>query len=544
MLKISLVSARSNPNELRNCLVSAFDQCKSMTQLKQIHALIISFGLTNDEPFTSKILSVTAISDFSDIDYSYKFFRQLINPNIFSWNTMIRGYSKSKNPNRCISIYNEMTRTGISPNHFTFPFLAKACSRLSSILVGLSVHSLVGKTGFELDMFIQNSLIHMYSSRGDIMSARKLFEEMPYKNSVSWNSIVDGYAKCRDLVSARQIFDAMPEKDVITWSSLIDGYVKSGNYIEALEVFERMRCEGPRANEVTMVSVLCACAHLGALEKGKMMHDYVKGNKLPLTLVLQTSIVDMYAKCGAIEDAFAAFHEVPACRTDVLIWNSMIGGLATHGYVEESLELFKRMQTLKWVIPDEITYLNLLSACAHGGLVEDAWRFFKSITAHGMMPMLEHYACMVDVLSRAGYLDEAFKFLNNMPVEPSASMLGALLNGCKNYGRLDIGETVGRMLIKLEPNHDGRYVGLSNVYAVGGKWKEAREMRAVMEKRGVKKLPGCSSVEVGGVLHKFTAHDKTHPQMTKVCEMLNKIVEEMRFQPDLQTPEQCLYNMG
>ncbi|KAI3866220.1 hypothetical protein MKW92_004031 [Papaver armeniacum] len=543
MLKLSSVSARSNPNELRSSLLSAFDQCKSMIQLKQIHALIISFGLTDDELFFSKILSATAISEFGDIDYSYKVFRQLINPSIFSWNTIIRGYSKSKNPNRCISIYNEMSRTGISPDHFTFPFLAKACSRLSSIRVGLSVHCLVGKTGFESDKFIQNSLIHMYSSRGDIVSARKLFDEMPYKNSVSWNSMVDGYAKCRDLVSARQIFEAMPEKDVITWSSLIDGYVKSGNHMEALGIFERMRSEGLKANEVTMVSVLCACAHLGALEKGKIMHNYVKENKLPLTLVLQTSIVDMYAKCGAIEDAFAVFHEVPACRTDVLLWNSMIGGLATHGYVEESLELFKRMQTLKRIIPDEITYLNLLSACAHGGLVEEAWQFFKSITAHGMMPMLEHYACMVDVLSRAGHIDEAFKFLNKLPVEPSASMLGALLNGCSNYGRLDIGEIVGRMLVKLEPNHDGRYVGLSNVYAVGGRWKEAREMRATMEKRGVKKSPGCSSVEVGGVLHKFIAHDKTHPQMTSVCQMLNEIVEEMRFQPDLQTQEQCLYNI-
>ncbi|OVA18835.1 Pentatricopeptide repeat [Macleaya cordata] len=514
-----------------------------MIELKQIHALIISFGLTEDESFSSRILSLTAISDFGDIDYSYQIFRHLINPTIFNWNTIIRGYSRSKNPNRSISVFNEMSRIGVSPDHLTFPFLAKACSRLSSIKLGLSIHSFIAKTGFELDKFVQNSLIHMYSSCGGIIYARKVFDAMPYRNLVSWNSIIDGYAKCGDLVSARNVFELMPERDVVSWSSLIDGYVKSGDHREALEIFERMKFEGPKANEVTMVSVLCACAHLGALEKGKMMHKYVKENGLPLTLVLRTSLVDMYAKCGAIEEALVVFRGVSIDRTDVLIWNSMIGGLATHGLVKESLELYKNMRTLNRVTPDEITYLCLLSACAHGGLVEEAWEFFDSIDRHGMTPMLEHYACMVDVLSRAGYLDEAFEFLNKMPVEPTASMLGALLSGCRNYGRLDIGEIVGKKLIELEPDHDGRYIGLSNIYSVGRRYKEARKMREEMEKRGVKKSPGCSSVEVDGVLHKFIAHDKTHPQLTEVYAMLNEIAEQMRLDSDLQTQEQGLYDI-
>ncbi|KAF9623453.1 hypothetical protein IFM89_003037 [Coptis chinensis] len=348
----------------------------------------------------------------------------------------------------------------------------------------------------------------MYASCGDIVSGKFLFDEMPCKNLVSWNSMIDGYAKCGDIVSARGLFELMPERDVVSWSSLIDGYVKSGDHLEALEIFERMR--------------------------GRIMQKYVQDNRLPLTLVLRTSLVDMYAKCGAIDEALRVFRGVRLERLeqcDVFIWNAMIGGLATHGLVKESLELFREMQKLK-VIPDEITYLSLLSACAHGGLVQEAWYFFNSLSRHGMTPMLEHSACMVDVLSRAGYLDEAFEFLNKMPVEPTASMLGALLSGCVSHGRLDIGEIVGRKLVELEPENDGRYIGLANVYSIARRWEDTKTLRKTMEKRGVKKSPGCSSVEVHEVVHKFIAGDKTHPQSTQIYLLLKDLSVEMKLDSD------------
>nr|DAD39013.1 TPA_asm: hypothetical protein HUJ06_013336 [Nelumbo nucifera] len=406
MVKRSWLSTSQNPN---HTLISLLDRCKSMAELKQIHALIIALGLSEVESFTTRILSFSAISNSGDIDYSYQVFRHLSNPTIFNWNTVIRGYSRSKNPNRSISVFTQMLRVGVSPDHLTFPFLAKASARLSSLRLGLAIHSCIFKAGFEMDRFVGNSLIHMYASCNDIASAQKLFEEMPQRSLVSWNAIIDGYAKCGDLVAARVIFESMPERDVVSWSSLIDGYVKAGDHREALTIFNRMRFVGPEANEVTMVSVLCACAHLGALEQGRMMHQYVKDNALPLSLTLRTSLVDMYAKCGAIEEALLVFNGVSVHQTDVLIWNAMIGGLATHGLVKESLELFTDMQNLG-IAPDEITYLCLLSACAHGGLVEQAWYFFNSLGKHGMTPKSEHYSCMVDVLGRAGQLDEAFQF--------------------------------------------------------------------------------------------------------------------------------------
>ncbi|GFY96347.1 pentatricopeptide repeat (PPR) superfamily protein [Actinidia rufa] len=510
MLNASLLTRNVN---LSYTLLAFLDKCKSLSHLKQIHALGIAFGLSQSHPFASEVLSFTATYDSADINYSHQIFSHLTHPTIFNWNTIIRGHSKSKNPSKSVAIFVEMLRIGVSPDHLTYPFVCKACARLMDLKLGLAIHCCVLKTGFESDRFIRNSLIHLYASCGNIVCARKVFDEMHNKNMVSWNAMLDGYAKCGDMCLGREVFDLMPERDVVSWSSLIDGYVKDGQYREALAIFERMKVVGPKANDVTMVSVLCACAHLGALEHGRTMHRYMLENALPLTLELQTSLVDMYAKCGAIEDALVVFRGVSKKQTDVLVWNAMIGGLATHG------------------------------ACVHGGLVKEAWSFFESLNKDGMTPKSEHYACMVDVLARAGQLTEAYQFLHRIPVEPTASMLGALFNGCMNHRKLDLAEIVGRKLVELEPEHDGRYVGLSNAYAVIKRWAEAKTMREAMERRGMKKSPGLSFVEVFGKLHSFIAHDKTHPETEQIYMMLTLVVKQMKFDADSEILENELYDM-
>lgn len=539
MLNATSLLKNVNPN---HNLFSFLDKYKSISELKQFHALYITFGLPQDNPFTSKLLSFAATSNSYNIDYAYAIFRQLSYPTIFNWNTIIRGYSKCKNPIKSVSVFIEMLRDGVSPDHLTYPFLAKAAAHLPGIWLGLAVHCHILRNGYESDRFIKNSLIHMYGSSKDIMGARKLFDEMPTRNSVSWNSMIDGYAKCGSISLARDLFEVMPERDVVSWSSLIDGYVKDGQFWEALMIFERMQEEGPKVNEVTMVSVLCACAHIGSLEHGRKMHCYIAENELPLTLVLRTSLVDMYAKCGAIEDALAVFHGVPVKQTDVLIWNAVIGGLATHGFVMESLDMFTKMQ-IAGIKPDEITYLCLLSACAHGGLVKEAWYFFESLSKGGLNRKCEHFACMVDVMARAGQLTKAYIFMSKMPVEPSASMLGALLSGCISHRKLDLAEIVGKKLIELQPDHDGRYVGLSNAYAVIRRWDEARTMRETMERRGVKKSPGYSFVDIFGASYRFIAHDKTHPQSNEIYMMLNFIVKQMIIDVDSETEEPCYHDI-
>ncbi|OAY33050.1 pentatricopeptide repeat-containing protein At5g08305 [Manihot esculenta] len=521
---------------LSSTLITILDKCKSMLELKQVHALVITLGLSQDESFVSRILSFSALSDSGNVHYSLLVLLSLSNPTIFNWNTVIRGYSKSKNPNKSVSVFIKMLRVGILPDYLTFPFLAKASARLLNRELGMAFHAHITKAGYASDRFVSNSLIHMYASFGEILHARKVFDGILMKNSVSWNSMIDGYAKCGDMGLACELFDSMPQRDVLSWSCLIDGYVKSGACGDALAVFEKMRVLGPNPNEVTMVSVLCACAHLGALDKGRTMHRYVIDNGLPLTLVLRTSLVDMYAKCGAIQEAFNVFRGVSKEPGDVLIWNAMIGGLATHGLVKESLDLFTEM-LIVGVKPDEITYLNLLSACAHGGLVKEAWYFFEYLGKHGMALKSEHYACMIDAMARAGQIAEAYQFLCQMPIQPTASMLGALLSGCMNHRKFDLAEIIGRKLIELEPHHDGRYIGLSNIYAIVRRWDKARSMREAMERMGVKKSPGYSFVEIYGALHTFIAHDKTHPSSEQIYRILNFVVSQMKHTVDYENQE-------
>ncbi|GAB2285004.1 hypothetical protein Dimus_019459 [Dionaea muscipula] len=507
-------------------LIALLETCKSSSKLKRIHALLLTSGLFQDGTFASQILlSSTTVS--CNPDYTHQIFCQISCPTTYNWSTIVRAYSNGRNPNRSIAMFVKMLDSGVTPDYLTYPFVVKASARLSSIEPGMAVHSHIVRTGFECDGFIRNSLIHMYASCGSIVDARKVFDGMLAKNLVSWNSMLDGYMKCGELGMARELFDAMPEKDVVSWSSLIDGYVKGGEHQQALLVFEKMKAVGPKANEITMVSVLCACAHLGTLETGRLMSRYMIENGLPMTLVLQTAVMDMYAKCGAMEEAMAVFHRVPKDKTDVLFWNAIIGGLANHGRVQESLDIFVEMEMVG-VAPDEITYLCLLSACAHGGLVEEAWYFLESLERHGMTPKSEHYACMVDVLARAGKVTEAYKFLRQMPGQPSASTLGALLSGCTNHRRFDIAERVGKQLIELEPHHDGRYVGLSNVYAIDRRWRDAKATRESMETVGVKKSPGCSSVEISGMLHRFIAHDKVHPMSFDIYKMLNLVLKQSK----------------
>ncbi|XP_072962565.1 pentatricopeptide repeat-containing protein At5g08305 [Typha angustifolia] len=514
-------------------LVSLLNQCKSMAQLKQIHAQLTTHGVSNDNFLISKLLLFSAVSDSGDIGYSLQVFDSLPFPNTFIYNTLIRGFSRSKNPNPSFALYNQMLRSEVPSDHLTYPFLAKSCARLALLRLGLSVHCHVAKNGHELDRFVQSSLIHMYASCGDVGLARRVFDGISGPNLASWNALVDGYAKCGNLVAARDLFDRMPERDVVSWSAMIDGYVKGGEYREALAMSEMMGGVdlGPRANEVTMVSVLCACAHLGALDKGRRIHQYLKENGFRMSLALSTSLIDMYAKCGAIHEALGVFHAVPVEKTDVLIWNAVIGGLAMHGMGKESVEMFRRMRNVG-VIPDEITYLGLLSACVHGGLVDEAWNFFRSLEAQGMTPHVEHYACLVDVLGRAGRIEEAYNLVDSMPVQPSASVIGALVSSCHAHGWVHLGEVLGKRLVELEPHHDGRYIGLSNIYAVARRWDDAKTMREAMEKRGVKKVPGCSEIDVDGIICRFIAHDKAHPQSTEIYSMLILITLQMKMEDD------------
>uniref|UniRef100_A0ACD5YIZ5 Uncharacterized protein n=1 Tax=Avena sativa TaxID=4498 RepID=A0ACD5YIZ5_AVESA len=459
---------------------------------------------------------------------------------------LIRATSSSPStPHLSFSLFLLLLRSSLRPSHLTFPFLARAAARLASPRLALSLHAHPLRLGLlPCDLHVANSFVHMYAACALPDLARRLFDEIPRPNNVSWNTLLDGYAKCHDLLSARHVFERMPQRDVVSWSAMIDGCVKCGEHREALALFEMMETSAARSghgdvrpNDVTMISVLGACAHLGDLGRGRQIHRRLKERGFLLNhLRLATSLVDMYAKCGAIAEALEVFRTVPVARTDVLIWNAVIGGLAVHGMGMETVEIFWEMQR-SGVVPDEITYLCLLSACVHGGLVDEAWNFFRSLEAQGLRPHVEHYACLVDVLGRAGRLEEAYGVVKTMPMEPSVSVLGALFNACHLHGWVELGELVGRRLVQLQPDHDGRYIGLSNIYAVARRWQEAKKARKVMEERGVKKVPGFSEIDVGGRLCRFISHDKTHSGSAEIYALLNLIAVEMKMKDAVATPE-------
>ncbi|CAL4916933.1 unnamed protein product [Urochloa decumbens] len=453
---------------------------------------------------------------------------------------LIRSTSSSPSPSLSFSLFILLLRSALRPSHLTFPFLARAAARLSSPSLAAALHAHPLRLGLlPADLHVANSLVHAYAACAMPDRARRVFDEIPRPNLVSWNALLDGYAKCWDLHAARRVFARMPRRDVVSWSAMIDGCVKCGEHREALAVFEMMENAatkeegggGVRANDVTMVSVLGACAHLGDLERGRRVHRCLRERGFTLKLRLATSLVDMYAKSGAIREALEVFRAVPVESTDVLIWNAMIGGLAVHGMGTESVEMFQEMQR-SGVAPDEITYLCLLSACVHGGLVDEAWMFFRMLEAQGLRPHVEHYACLVDVLGRAGRLEEAYGVVRSMPMKPSVSVLGALLNSCHLHGWVELGEVIGRQLVQLQPDHDGRYIGLSNIYAVARRWQEAKKARKVMEERGVKKVPGFSEIDVGRGISRFIARDKTHPGSAQIYGLLNLIAMEMKMKDD------------
>lgn len=370
----------------------------------------------------------------------------------------------------------------------------------------------------------------MYSSCGILSNARQVFDEIAQPDLPSWNSIIHANAKVGMIDAARKLFDEMPQRNVISWSCMINGYVNCGDYKAALSLFRNLQMsEGHRLqpNEFTISAVLSACGRLGALEQGKWLHAYIDKSRMKVDVVLGTSLIDMYAKCGNIERARFVF-DILGEEKDVMAWSAMISAMAMHGRAEESLELFKKMIS-NGVSPNAVTFVGVLSACVHGGLVCEGVEYFKRMTKEfGIIPLIQHYGCMVDLYSRAGCIKDAWNVVKSMPMEPDVLIWGALLSGARMHGDIETCEISLKKLVDLEPSNSAAYVLLSNVYAKLGRWGEVRNLRDVMDERGVKKVPGCSLVEIDGVLHEFFAGDDSHPDTYDIYMMLDEIMKRLK----------------
>ncbi|XP_010545581.1 PREDICTED: pentatricopeptide repeat-containing protein At2g22410, mitochondrial [Tarenaya hassleriana] len=608
---------------LQNPLLSLLERCKSLFHLKQIQAQMIVTGLILDAFASSRLIAFSALSESRNLDYCREILEGLENPNPFSWNVAIRGFSDSESPGEAVLLYKEMLRNGgCRPDNFTYPVLFRVCAELGLNRLGYMILGHVFKLGLDFVVHVHNASIHMLASCGEMENARKVFDESPVRDLISWNSLINGYVKigeaekairvyremeaegvkpdevtmiglvsscaqlenlnlgrefygyikenglnmtvplanalmdmfckCRDIDEARRIFDkmekktivscttmivgyarsgmvdvarnlfdGMEEKDVVLWNAIIGGFVESKRARDALALFHEMQTSTTKPDEITMIHCLSACSQLGALDLGIWIHHYIKRQSLDLNVALGTELVNMYAKCGNIAKALEVFHEMPVRNS--LTYTSIIGGLAVHGHAQAAITYFKEMVD-SGINPDEITFLEVLSACCHAGMVEAGRDYFSQMKSRfNLEPEVKHYSCMVDLLGRAGHLEEAEKLIESMPMEADAVVWGALFFACRVHGNVVSGRKAAEKLLELDPGDSGTYVMLGSMYGEANMWEEARRVRRMMQERGVEKIPGCSAIEVNGVVSEFIVRDKSHPQSVTIYGCLDRL---------------------
>ncbi|KAM1156483.1 hypothetical protein ACFX2B_026981 [Malus domestica] len=614
-------------NSTHQTLHLLLEQCSSMRELKQLHALIILHSLTNENLTLGKLISFCSVSDPRNLRYAQLVFDQIPEPNKFMYNSLIRGYSNSNDPFKAFSLYCQMVGSGLSPNEFTLPFVLKVCVGQSAYWEAVAVHGQAIKLGIESQVCVQNALITVYSVRGLIRCAQNVFDDMSERSLVSWNSMIGGYArmgsckealllfremrdlgvepdkftlvnllsvcsqacdlelgryvhlfievsgieidqivrnalldmyaKCGHLHLARKIFDQMthknvvswtsmvraytkhgliefaqeffnqmPHKNVVSWNSMISYYVREGQCRVALVLFQKMLNSSVVPDEATLVSVLSACSQIGDLVIGRKTHNYICNSNIAPSVTLFNSLMDMYAKCGAVEIAMDIFILIP--EKNVVSWNIIIGALALHGRGSESIGIFEQMQAGR-IWPDEITFIGLLSACSHSGLLDLGRHYFEKMkSTYRISPEIEHYACMVDLLGRAGLLEEAMRLVRGMPMKPDVVIWGALLGACRIHGNVDLGKLILKQLLELELHGSGLYVLLANIFGEAHRWEDVKNIRKLIKDGGSIKSRAVSSIEIDGRVYEFMVDDKRHETSSSIYSMLDQLTDHLR----------------
>ncbi|KAG6477069.1 pentatricopeptide repeat-containing protein At1g09220, mitochondrial-like [Zingiber officinale] len=413
------------------------------------------------------------------------------------WNTLLRHYALGCFPEEAILLYKQMEQLCCRPlptDTFTFSFLIKACANLSLPCTGRQFHGLSLKKGLCSDIYVDTALVNMYSTCGSLLEAQRVFDGMPHRNSVSWNAMLTGFACWGELASARSLFEQMPHRNVISWTGLIDGYTRACRPLDALSLLGQMMAEGIMPTEITVLAVAPAISNLGAVLNVETLHAHCdKCGLCLLDIRVQNSLIDMYAKCGSIESSFKFFEHIGS-RRNAVSWTSIITGFAAHGMANEAVKLFDEMLRAN-VRPTRVTFLSMLNACNHGGLVEAGLRFFMAMVyEYRIEPETKHYGCLIDLLGRAGRLKEAEDVIAGMPVEVNVVVWRTLLGGCSKHGEVDIGKRVMRRILELEGGYSGDYVVLSNMLIEAGRFDEAEDVRKMMDERNVVKIPGVSLI--------------------------------------------------
>lgn len=415
--------------------------------------------------------------------------------NVVSWNSMIAAYVEGGNPEEAMRIFQKMLDQGVEPTNVTIMEALHACADLGYLERGLFIHKLLDQLKLGTDVSMTNSLISMYS-------------------------------KCKNVDIAADIFSKLQGKTLVSWNAMILGYAQNGRVNEALNYFCKMRSKNIKPDSFTMVSVIPALAELSVIRHAKWIHALVIRSCFEKNVFVMTALIDMYAKCGAVGTARALFDMMN--ERHVTTWNVMIDGYGTHGLGKAAVELFNKMLEGP-TKPNDITFLCAISACSHSGLVEEGIHYFTSMKKdYGIEPVMDHYGAMVDLLGRAGRLNEAWDFIQKMPIEPGITVFGAMLGACKIHKNVELGEKAASRLFELDPDEGGYHVLLANIYAAASMWDKLAKVRTIMEKKGLQKTPGCSLVELKNEVHSFYSGSTNHPQSKRIYTFLETLIDEIK----------------
>ncbi|KAF9617035.1 hypothetical protein IFM89_033105 [Coptis chinensis] len=542
--------------------LSAAANLDAIEEGKQGCAIAIVNGLELDNILGTSLMNF--YSKVSLIEDAELVFSKMIERDAVTWNLLISGYVQVGRVEEAIDICHHMRSENLRFDSVTLASLLSASANTINLELGKEGHGYCIRNNLVSDVVVASSIIHMYAKCARINNARwvfstavqrdlvlwntliaayaewgfsgealKLFYQMQLEgvspNVVSWNSVIKGFLRLGQILEAENMFAWMQssgmQPNLITWTSLITGMSESGYGDESILLFKQMQVVGLRPNTASIIGVLSACIKVVSLQYGRAIHGYITRHNFLSSLSISTSLVDMYAKCGSLCLANRVFNIL--LNKELPIYNAMISGYAIHGRAVEALTLFEQMQK-EGLKPDGITFTAVLSACSHAGLVDEGLEVFtKMLTEYRVNPSMEHYGCVVSLLSRGGNLDRALKFILAMPFDPDSHILGSLLTACEQHQALELGEYLSKHLFKLEPDNSGNYVTLSNNYATAGRWDDVQKLRNVMKEKGMRKTPGSSEIQVGTELHKSMSELK---DLVRITLKLLQCPEEVQSQ--------------
>lgn len=474
-------------------MIAASGRSGNLLKGMEVHAYAIRHGMDSDMQIGNTLIDM--YGKCCCVKYMSHAFKNMPDKDLISWTTIIAGCAQNECHLRALNLFRKVQLEGMDVDSMMIGSILLACSTLKSKILIKEIHGYVLKRDLA-DTLLQNAIVNVYGEVGNIDYARRAFE-------------------------------SIESKDIVSWTSMITCYIHNGLATEALELFYSLKETNIQPDSIALISVLSAAATLSSLKKGKEIHGFLIRKGFFLEGPVASSLVDMYARCGTVENSRNIFNAVK--RRDLILWTSMINANGMHGRGNEAIDLFKKM-TDENVLPDHITFLALLYACSHSGLIAEGKRFFEIMKyEYHLDPWPEHYACLVDLLGRSNSLEEAYHFVRNMPIKPSAEVWCSLLGACRIHSNKELAEVASKNLLQLDTENSGNYVLISNIFAADGRWNDVEEVRLRMKGNGLKKKPGCSWIEVENKIHTFMARDKSHPQSDDIfvnLAQLTKLLEE------------------